>query len=215
MDRVGEKDSRTVHGYGSGPGGRPMKVLILDNYDSFVYNLAQYVGEIADKVVVKRNDEIDIGGVKELSPDRIVISPGHGTPSNARYFGMCTDILREESHETQTRGVCLGHQGIVHAFGGRIVRAKRLRHGNTSPIRHDRTGALRGVKSHFEATRYHSLVADPRTLPDSLEVSARSEDDQEVMAVRHREFPIEGVQFYPESILTVHGHRMIANFLEA
>ena len=214
MDRVGEKDGRIVHGYGSGPEGRPVKVLILDNYDSFVYNLAQYVGEIADKVVVKRNDEIDVAGVRELSPDRIVISPGPGNPSNARYFGRCTDILREVSNETPTLGVCLGHQGIVHAFGGRIVRARRLRHGKTSPIRHDGKGVLRGVKSPFEATRYHSLVAERKSLPKSLEVTAQSVDDNEIMGVRHREFPIEGVQFHPESILTMPGHRIIENFLE-
>ena len=192
-----------------------MKVLILDNYDSFVYNLAQYAGEIADEVVVKRNDEVNIPAVRRCSPDKIIISPGPGTPADPRYFGICTEVLRKVSIETPTLGVCLGHQGIVHSFGGKIVRAKRLRHGKTSSIRHDGKGIFRGLENPFEATRYHSLVADPRTLPDSLEVSARSEDDQEVMAVRHREFPIEGVQFHPESILTVHGHRMIANFLEA
>ncbi len=191
-----------------------MKVLILDNYDSFVYNLAQYAGEIADEVVVKRNDEVNIPTVRRFSPDKIIISPGPGTPVDPRYFGICTEVLRKVSIETPTLGVCLGHQGIVHSFGGKIVRAKRLRHGKTSSIRHDGKGIFRGLENPFEATRYHSLVADPRTLPDSLEVSARSEDDQEVMAVRHREFPIEGVQFHPESILTVHGHRMIANFLE-
>src|SRR5690348_12752365 len=125
MDRGGEEDSRTLHCHGPDPRGRPMKVLILDNYDSFVYNLAQYVGEIADKVVVKRNDEIDVAGVRELSPDRIIISPGPGNPSDTRYFGSCTTILRDISRETPTLGVCLGHQGIVHAFGGRIVRAKK------------------------------------------------------------------------------------------
>ena len=192
-----------------------MKVLILDNYDSFVYNLAQYVGEIADKVVVKRNDEIDVAGVKELSPDRIIISPGPGTPSNTRYFGRCTAILREVSRQIPTLGVCLGHQGIVHAFGGKIVRARKLRHGKTSPIRHDGKGVLRGIKSPFEATRYHSLVADRKSLPKSLEVTAQSTDDNEIMGVRHREFPIEGVQFHPESILTAPGHRLIENFLEA
>ena len=192
-----------------------MKVLILDNYDSFVYNLAQYAGEIANEVVVKRNDEVNIPAVRRFSPDKIIISPGPGTPADPRYFGICTEVLRKVSIETPTLGVCLGHQGIVHSFGGKIVRAKRLRHGKTSSIRHDGKGIFRGLENPFEATRYHSLVADPRTLPDSLEVSARSEDDQEVMAVRHREFPIEGVQFHPESILTVHGHRMIANFLEA
>jgi len=192
-----------------------LKVLILDNYDSFVYNLAQYAGEIADEVVVKRNDEVNIPAVRRFSPDKIIISPGPGTPADPRYFGICTEVLRKVSIETPTLGVCLGHQGIVHSFGGKIVRAKRLRHGKTSSIRHDGKGIFRGLENPFEATRYHSLVADPRTLPDSLEVSARSEDDQEVMAVRHQEFPIEGVQFHPESILTVHGHRMIANFLEA
>jgi anthranilate synthase component 2 len=192
-----------------------LKVLILDNYDSFVYNLAQYAGEFADEVVVKRNDEVNIPAVRKFSPDKIIISPGPGTPADPRYFGICTEVLRKVSIETPTLGVCLGHQGIVHSFGGKIVRAKRLRHGKTSPIRHDGKGIFRGLENPFEATRYHSLVADRRALPDSLEVSARSEDDGEVMGIRHREFPIEGVQFHPESILTVHGHRMIANFLEA
>jgi len=191
-----------------------MRVLILDNYDSFVYNLAQYVGEIADKVVVKRNDEVSVARVKDFSPDRIIISPGPGNPSDTRYFGMCTNILREVSQQTPTLGVCLGHQGIVHAFGGRIVRAKRLRHGKTSPIRHDGKGVLRGVKNPFEATRYHSLVAERKTLPKSLKITAQSIDDNEIMGVRHREYPIEGVQFHPESILTLPGHQIIENFLE-
>ncbi len=192
-----------------------MKVLILDNYDSFVYNLVQYAGEIADEVVVKRNDEVNISKVRRFSPDQIIISPGPGTPADPRYFGICTKVLRKVSRETPTLGVCLGHQGIVHSFGGKIVKAKRLRHGKTSPIRHDGKGIFRGLENPFDATRYHSLVAERRTLPDTLEVSARSEDDGEIMGVRHREFPIEGVQFHPESILTVHGHRLIANFLEA
>jgi len=191
-----------------------VKILILDNYDSFVYNLAQYVGEIADEVVVKRNDEVNIPAVRKLSPDKIIISPGPGTPADPRYFGICTEILRKVSSETPTLGVCLGHQGIVHSFGGRIVKAKRLRHGKTSQIKHDGKGIFRGLRNPFEATRYHSLVADRRTFPDSLEVSAQSEDDREIMGVRHRVFPIEGVQFHPESILTVHGHRIIENFLE-
>jgi anthranilate synthase component II len=191
-----------------------VKVLILDNYDSFVYNLAQYVGEIADEVVVKRNDEVNIPAVRKLSPDKIIISPGPGTPADPRYFGICTEILRKVSSETPTLGVCLGHQGIVHSFGGKIVMAKRLRHGKTSLIKHDEKGIFQGLRNPFEATRYHSLVADRRTLPDSLEVSALSEDDREIMGVRHRVFPIEGVQFHPESILTVHGHRIIENFLE-
>jgi anthranilate synthase component II len=192
-----------------------LKVLILDNYDSFVYNLAQYVGELADEVVVKRNDEVNIPAVRRFSPDKIIISPGPGTPTDPRYFGICTEVLRKVSCETPTLGVCLGHQGIVYSFGGKIVRAKRLRHGKTSPIRHDGKGIFRGLENPFEATRYHSLVADRRTLPDSLEVSAQSEDDGEIMGVRHRVFPIEGVQFHPESILTVQGHRIVENFLEA
>jgi anthranilate synthase component 2 len=192
-----------------------LKVLILDNYDSFVYNLAQYVGEIADEVIVKRNNEVNIPTVLKLSPDRIIISPGPGTPADPRNFGICTEILRKISSETPTLGVCLGHQGIVHSFGGKIVKAKRIRHGKTSPIKHDGKGIFRGLQNPFEATRYHSLIADRRTLPTSLQVSARSEDDQEIMAVRHRVFPIEGVQFHPESILTVHGHRIIENFLES
>lgn len=192
-----------------------MRVLILDNYDSFVYNLAQYVGEIADRVVVKRNDEIDLAGVRDLNPDKIIISPGPGQPSDPRYFGTCTSVLREISKETPTLGVCLGHQGIVHAYGGQIVRARELRHGKTSLIRHDGKGVFRGIKSPFEATRYHSLVGDPRTLPKSLEITARSTDDNEIMGVRHRDLPIEGVQFHPESILTVPGHRIIENFLES
>jgi anthranilate synthase component II len=192
-----------------------LKVLILDNYDSFVYNLAQYAGEIADEVVVKRNDEATVPTILKLSPDRIIISPGPGTPADPRYFGVCTEVLRNVSREIPTLGVCLGHQGIVHSFGGKIVKAKSLRHGKTSPIKHDGRGIFRGLENPFEATRYHSLVADRRTLPDSLEVTARSEDDQEIMGVRHRVFPIEGVQFHPESILTVSGHRIIENFLES
>lgn len=191
-----------------------MKVLILDNYDSFVYNLAQYVGEIADEVIVKRNDELNLATVQKLSPDKIMISPGPGTPADPRYFGVCTKVLQKVSTETPTLGVCLGHQGIVHAFGGKIVKAKKLRHGKTSPIKHDGKGIFRGIENPFEATRYHSLIAERRTLPESLEVSAQSGDDQEIMGVRHRSFPIEGVQFHPESILTLHGHRIIANFLE-
>jgi len=209
------KDRGTLHRHGRGREGPALKVLILDNYDSFVYNLAQYVGEIADEVIVKRNDEVDVPTVLKLSPDRIIISPGPGTPADPRFFGVCTEVLREVSSETPTLGVCLGHQGIVHSFGGKIVRARRLRHGKTSPIRHDGKGIFRGLENPFEATRYHSLIVDRRSLPDSLEVSAQSDDDGEIMGVRHRTFPIDGVQYHPESILTVDGHRIIENFLEA
>ena len=191
-----------------------MNVLIIDNYDSFVYNLVQYVGEIAGHVIVKRNDEIDVDDVWKISPDAIIISPGPGNPSNLRDFGACTAILREPSTEIPTLGVCLGHQGIVHAFGGKIVRARRIRHGKTSPIRHDGKGVLRGIENPFEATRYHSLVAQKKNFPTTLEVTAQSLDDNEIMAVRHRKYPIQGVQFHPESILTTQGYRIIENFLE-
>ena len=190
-----------------------MRVLILDNYDSFVYNLAQYVGETVSDVVVKRNNEIDVEEARQLAPDRIIISPGPGNPSDPRFFGSGTAILREVSKDIPTLGVCLGHQGIVHAYGGGIVPAKSLRHGKTSPIRHDGKGVFKGIKNPFLATRYHSLVAEEKSLPKSLEVTARSLDDNEVMGVRHRKLPIEGVQFHPESILTTVGHRVIQNFL--
>lgn len=190
-----------------------MKVLIVDNYDSFVYNLAQYVGETADQVVVRRNDAIEATDVSKINPDRIIISPGPGNPSDRRYFGSSTEILQTISREIPTLGVCLGHQGIVHAFGGKIVRANKLRHGKTSPIRHDGRGVFRKIRNPFEATRYHSLVADRRTFPRSLEITAESLDDHEIMGVRHREYPIEGVQFHPESILTAPGRRLVENFL--
>lgn len=191
-----------------------MKVLILDNYDSFVYNLAQYVGELADKVIVKRNDEINVTGVRELNPDKILISPGPGTPTDSRYFGTCTSVLKEVSREVPTLGVCLGHQGIVHAFGGKIVRARMIRHGKISPITHDGKGVFRGIRNPFDATRYHSLVAERKSLPKALEITARSSDDNEIMGIRHKDLPIEGVQFHPESILTTAGHQIIENFLE-
>lgn len=190
-----------------------MKILIIDNYDSFVYNLAQYAGEIADKVIVKRNDALSLNEVAELSPDRIIISPGPGNPSSPKTLGVCNQILRSVSRKTPTLGVCLGHQGIVTSFGGSVRRARTIRHGKTSPIVHDGKGVFSGLKSPFYATRYHSLVADRKTMPDYLEISAHSGDDNEIMGVRHREFPIEGVQFHPESILTQPGRRMIANFL--
>ena len=190
-----------------------MRVLVLDNYDSFVYNLVQYVGSHTRDVVVKRSDQIRLDEVRKLAPDRILISPGPGNPSDPRYFGIGLDVIRQLSKTTPTLGVCLGHQGIVHAFGGQIVHARRLRHGKTSPIRHDGKGIFNQVKNPFSATRYHSLVADEKSLPGDLEVTARSLDDHEIMGVRHRKFPIEGVQFHPESILTTVGPSIISNFL--
>ncbi len=191
-----------------------MKVLVIDNYDSFVYNLVQYIGELEGETVVYRNDQVTLRQVIKLKPDRIVISPGPGSPEEARYFGVCSEILRHVSCKVPTLGVCLGHQGIISAFGGRIVRAKRLMHGKTSLIKHDGEGVFKGVKNPFKATRYHSLVGDRGSISSSLKITAESIDDREIMGVRHVTYPIEGVQFHPESILTEDGKVLIKNFLE-
>ena len=191
-----------------------MKVLIIDNYDSFVYNLAQYVGELGEEPIVYRNNEITIEKVRKINPDRIILSPGPGNPYEKKYFGICSDILLTISRKTPTLGVCLGCQGIVAVFGGRIVRAKKVMHGKTSLIKHDEKGVFRGVKNPFRAARYHSLVADRETIPSCLKVTAVSLDDGEIMGVRHVVYPIEGVQFHPESVLTSEGKRIIKNFLD-
>ncbi|MCW3981807.1 MAG: aminodeoxychorismate/anthranilate synthase component II [Candidatus Bathyarchaeota archaeon] len=191
-----------------------MKVLVIDNYDSFVYNLVQYIGELGGKPVVYRNDKITLRQAVKLRPDKIVISPGPGTPQDARYFGVCSDILQHMSREVPTLGVCLGHQGIISTFGGKITRARRLMHGKTSLIRHDGKGVFKDVENPFVATRYHSLVGDRRTIPLCLKVTAESLDDGEIMGVRHIEHPIEGIQFHPESILTKLGKMFLKNFLE-
>ena len=191
-----------------------MKVLVIDNYDSFVYNLVQYIGELGGKPVVYRNDKITLRQAVKLRPDKIVISPGPGTPQDARYFGVCSDILQHMSREVPTLGVCLGHQGIISTFGGKITRARRLMHGKTSMIRHDGKGVFKDVENPFVATRYHSLVGDRRTIPLCLKVTAESLDDGEIMGVRHVEHPIEGIQFHPESILTKLGKMFLKNFLE-
>lgn len=191
-----------------------MKVLVIDNYDSFVYNLFQYVGEFGGCPVVYRNDQITLGQVTELRPDRIIISPGPGTAEDTRYFGTCSTILQQVSCKVPTLGVCLGHQGIISTFGGKIVRAKRLMHGKTSWIKHDSEGVFKGVKNPFEATRYHSLVGDRAAVPPCLRITAESLDDREIMGVRHLNYPIEGIQFHPESILTQEGKKIIKNFLD-
>ena len=190
-----------------------MKVLIIDNYDSFVYNLVQYSGQIADEVHVRRNDEVDTEDIRRLNPDRIIISPGPGDPSKKRYFGVCRETIQTIGRDVPILGVCLGHQGIVSAFGGRIIHATNIRHGKTSPIKHVGKGIFAGIPNPFSATRYHSLVAEKRSLPRDLEVTAESLDDHEIMGVRHRSFPIEGIQFHPESILTSAGPQIIENFL--
>jgi len=191
-----------------------MKVLIIDNYDSFVYNLAQYVGEFGAEPLVYRNDQLTLKKALRLKPDKIIISPGPGTPSQPRYFGVCSQIIRHLSPKVPTLGVCLGHQGIIWTFGGRIVRAGRVMHGKTSPVWHDGRGIFKGVENPIQATRYHSLVAERASLPRCLAVTAVSLDDGEIMGVRHVEYPIEGVQFHPESILTRGGKQMVKNFLD-
>lgn len=187
-----------------------MKVLIVDCYDSFTFNLYQQIGRLGGDPVVFTCDT-PIERLLRVTCDRIILSPGPGTP---RESGVCLDVLRTLSRKIPTLGVCLGHQAVCTAFGGGVIRAKHLMHGKTSEIRHDGTGIFTGVPAPFTATRYHSLVADRESLPDDLQVSATSIDDGYVMGVRHRRYPIEGVQFHPESILTATGDRIIRNFLE-
>jgi len=184
-------------------------ILIIDNYDSFVYNLAQYIGELGGEPVVFRNDQISLGEIEELSPSHIILSPGPCTPLEA---GVSNDVVRHFGGRTPILGVCLGHQCIGYACGGRIVRAAVPVHGKTSLISHDGKTIYHGVANPFPATRYHSLVIDPTTLPSSLEVTARTPEG-EIMGVRHKNYVVEGVQFHPESILTEVGHDLLANFL--
>jgi anthranilate synthase component II len=191
-----------------------MKVLVIDNYDSFVYNLVQYLGELGPEIIVHRNDQITLQQVEALKPDRIVISPGPGSPEDPHYFGVCKVILQEVSPKVPTLGVCLGHQGIISTFGGKVVQAKRLMHGKTSTIKHDGKGIFKGVQNPFTATRYHSLAGEQDTIPACLEITAAAVDDREVMGIRHVKYPIEGVQFHPESILCEDGKLIIKNFLE-
>jgi len=167
-----------------------MKVLVIDNYDSFVYNLVQYIGELGGEPIVYRNDQIDLEQAMHLDPQRIVISPGPGTPEDPHYFGVCSAILQKMSCKIPTLGVCLGSQGIVSVFGGKVVRANRLMHGKTSIIKHDGKGVFEGVKNPFTGTRYHSLVGEKGSIPSCIEVSAESSDDGEVMGVRHVGDPI-------------------------
>ena len=187
---------------------------MIDNYDSFVYNIAQYLGELGASPIVYRNDEISVRRAKAIQPDRIILSPGPGTPEDKRYFGNCLSIIKSLGEYIPTLGVCLGHQGIAYAFGGEITHASRLMHGKTSMIRHDGQGVFKGVINPFEATRYHSLVADLFNIPSCLKISAYSLADCEVMGIRHVEYPVEGIQFHPESILTGEGKRILKNFLD-
>ena len=185
------------------------KILMIDNYDSFTYNLVQYFGELGARVIVKRNDAIDVAGARALKPDAIVISPGPCTPTEA---GVSVPILRELAGELPMLGVCLGHQCIGEAFGGKVVRASRLMHGKTSPVVHDGRTIFAGLDNPFEAMRYHSLLVEPASIPKSMEVSARTAEG-EIMGLRHRQHRIEGVQFHPESIGTPAGKDLLRNFL--
>ena len=184
-------------------------ILVIDNYDSFTYNLVQYLGELGAELRVIRNDAVDADGVAALAPEGIVISPGPGTPDDA---GVSLSLIRRLGERTPILGVCLGHQAIGQAFGGTVARAKAQMHGKTSDIRHDGRGVFAGLSNPLTATRYHSLVILPHTVPAELEVTAWAEDG-EIMGVRHRRWPVEGVQFHPESILTVEGKRLLGNFL--
>ena len=191
-----------------------MKVLVIDNYDSFVYNLVQYIGMLGGDPIVYRNDQLTLKQTMEINPERIVISPGPGTPENPHYFGICSEVILNMSVKIPTLGVCLGNQGIISVFGGKIVRADRLMHGKTSMILHDGKGIFEKIENPFIATRYHSLVGERKSIPSCIEIVAKSKEDNEIMAVRHREYPITGVQFHPESILCKSGKTIINNFLE-
>jgi anthranilate synthase/aminodeoxychorismate synthase-like glutamine amidotransferase len=184
-------------------------IVMIDNYDSFTYNLVQYLGEMGEELRVFRNDEVTVEEVEVMGPDRLIISPGPCTPNEA---GISVPLIRRMAGKVPILGVCLGHQSIGQAFGGEIVRAPRLMHGKTSPILHGGEGVFRGLPNPFEATRYHSLVVNRETLPDCLEITAET-DIGEIMGLRHRELPVEGVQFHPESVLTECGKELLRNFV--
>ena len=185
-------------------------LLVIDNYDSFTYNLVQYFGELGAELRIFRNDEISVAGIEKLAPSRIVISPGPCTPKEA---GISSEVILTFGTRTPVLGVCLGHQCIGDVFGGDVVRADRLMHGKTSPILHDGAGVFKNLPNPFEATRYHSLLVKRSTLPDCLQISAETAEG-EIMGLRHKSLPIHGVQFHPESILTTHGKSLLQNFLE-
>ena len=185
-------------------------VLVIDNYDSFTYNLVQYLGELGAQLEVRRNDQITLEEIERMSPERIVISPGPKTPTEA---GICLDLIREFAGRKPILGVCLGHQAIGQAFGGKVVRAQEIMHGKTSEIRHDGKTVFTGLPNPFVATRYHSLIVEQASLPACLEVSATSPDGL-IMGLRHKQLKVEGVQFHPESVLTEAGKQLLANFLK-
>lgn len=186
-------------------------ILMIDNYDSFTYNLVHYLGELGEDVEVYRNDQIDLTAIDKLNPESIVISPGPCTPKEA---GLSVDIIKEYAGEKPILGVCLGHQSIAYSFGANIIRADRLLHGKTSPIYHDNEGVFEGLPNPFEATRYHSLLVEKETLSDEFEITAWTEED-EIMGIKHKTMQIEGVQFHPESVLTKSGKELLKNFIDS
>jgi len=192
-----------------------MSILMIDNYDSFTYNLVQYLQALGAQVQVVRNDALSVAQIAALAPQRIVISPGPGNPDEA---GVSLQVIEQLGPRIPILGVCLGHQSIGQVYGGTVIRAGNIMHGKTSPIRHEGKGVFAGLPDGYQATRYHSLVVDKQRLPEALEVTAWTENAdgsiEEVMGLRHREYPVEGVQFHPESILTEHGHALLKNFLE-
>ncbi len=190
-----------------------MKFLIIDNYDSFVYNIAQYLGELGVECEVIRNDKITVQQIKEKNYDAIIISPGPGTPEDKKYFGICSEVIKDIGPTTPILGVCLGHQGIIDAFGGKVTNAGCVRHGKTSNVDHLESKLFTNVKNPFRATRYHSLVGDKTVIPDVLKIIATAKDDGEIMAIEHRELLIQGVQFHPESIMTEDGKKILGNFI--
>ena len=189
------------------------KTLVIDNFDSFVFNLVQYIGEQDGNPIVYRNNEITLEEIKKINPTHILISPGPGHPADPEYFGVCQEVILELGKTTSILGVCLGHQGIIHSFGGEVVKAPAIMHGKTSTITHNQKGVFKGLKSPLTVMRYHSLCGAPESIPECLEVTAKTEDGI-IMAVQHKEFPIEGVQFHPESIGTEEGKILIKNFLK-
>ncbi|MGF9978767.1 aminodeoxychorismate/anthranilate synthase component II [Viridibacillus arvi] len=185
-------------------------ILMIDNYDSFTYNLVQYFGEFGQELIVKRNDELTVQEIEKLSPAMIVISPGPCSPNEA---GRSLEIIAHFAGSIPIFGVCLGHQSIAQVFGGKVIRAERLMHGKTSPVQHDNKGVNRGLPNPFQATRYHSLIVERETLPDCLEITS-STAEGEIMGIRHKDYPIEGVQYHPESIMTEDGKKILKNFIE-
>ncbi len=184
-------------------------ILVIDNYDSFTYNLVQYLGELGQQIMVKRNDCVSLHEIEKLAPQHILLSPGPCTPEEA---GICIPIIQRFASQIPILGVCLGHQAIGAAFGGQVVRHSRIMHGKTSPIYHRQQGVFASLPSPLNATRYHSLIVKKETLPEELEITAWTKDD-EIMGLKHRSFPVEGVQFHPESVLTEHGRQMLQNFI--